>query len=337
MLTVGTINVAGLRGATITGKGPRGGAGLQEWFGGLRADPGGIDVLAFQETKVNADQIGDSLIALGIEREEFILQEDRFRKGHAGVGMWVNPQNRLVTEIRTPLEDAENSERYSYSGRWLEVDLDPDITVVSSYFHHAESPTAMSRAGVRIDREKSVHSMDSKHHFIADTFARIRQLRESGRKLIIMGDVNIAHTEIDIKNAKGNRTKAGFLPEERVWLDLLLGPKSARECSSELDRLKEVYRYNPEIDYSPPATVEFDRGFVGLHDVTREFFGPEQRVYTWWTNMGHAFDNDAGWRIDYQFTDEALAKSVVELRVDRQSDFATRFSDHAPLLVKYDI
>jgi exodeoxyribonuclease-3 len=104
-----------------------------------------------------------------------------------------------------------------------------------------------------------------------------------------------------------------------------------------LDQLKTVYRNNPEIDYRPPPTAEFDRGFVGLHDVTREFFGPEHRVYTWWTNMGHAFDNDAGWRIDYQFTDDALAKTVVEVRIDRQSDFATRFSDHAPLLVKYDI
>jgi exodeoxyribonuclease-3 len=221
MLVVGTINVAGLRGATITGKGPRGGAGLQEWFKSLRTDPDGIDVLAFQETKVNVDQIGGPLSALGIEAPDFALQEDRFRKGHAGVGMWVNPQRRTVTEIRTPFEDTENSERYSYSGRWLEVDLDPDLTVVSSYYHHAESPTSVSRAGVKIAREKSVHSMDSKHHFMADSFARIRQLRESGRKLIIMGDVNIAHTEIDIKNAKGNRTKAGFLPEERVWLDLL--------------------------------------------------------------------------------------------------------------------
>jgi exodeoxyribonuclease-3 len=328
VFTVATINVAGLRGATITGKGPRTGHGLQEWFAQIRQS--GVDVIAFQETKVNADQMLEPLKLLEINPDDFFLQEDQFRKGHAGVGLWINPETITVSAIETPLESHPNSQKYSFSGRWLEAELSNEVTVVSAYFHHAESPTSMSRDRVLIDRNKSEHSMNSKHFFMDASFARIRELLKTRKHLIVMGDINIAHHDLDLKNFKGNKTKAGFLPEERAWLDLLLH-------ESDLEQIKKTYSYNPDFDYHPPQVEQFDQGFLDMHDVSRELWGPQTSRYTWWTNMGHAFDNDAGWRIDYQFVDAALAQSVISSDVHKQTSFLTRFSDHAPLVNIYKI
>lgn len=328
MFTVATINVAGLRGATITGKGPKMGHGLQEWWNEDRDQP--LDVIALQETKVNEEQVSEPLKVLGVDSSDFYFQEDRFRKGHAGVALWVNPKTVSVEDLRMPLENQTDSERFSFSGRWLEADLSNGVTVVSSYFHHADSPTTVSRDGVQIDRAKSEHSMESKYQFMDVVFARIRELLRTKSHVIVMGDINIAHHEIDLKNAKGNKTKAGFLPEERVWLDLLLS-------ESDLDTIKNTYAYNSDLDYRPPKVSQFDQGFIGMHDVAREQWGPDTARYTWWTNMGRAFDNDAGWRIDYQFTDSELATLIRDARVDKQSSFLSRYSDHAPLVVSYDL
>ncbi|VEI13925.1 exodeoxyribonuclease III [Trueperella bialowiezensis] len=117
---------------------------------------------------------------------------------------------------------------------------------------------------------------------------------------LVGGDFNIVHTERDIKNWKPNYNKTSGVLQ-------------------------------PEIDY-------LDRWFAGQWvDTHRQLSGEAQGPYTWWSQRGKAFDNDAGWRIDYQMTTPELAERAVSARVDRAPSYAERWSDHAPLVMRYDV
>ncbi len=116
---------------------------------------------------------------------------------------------------------------------------------------------------------------------------------------MVCGDINIGHTERDIKNWKGNRTKAGFLPEERAVLDSW-----------------------------------YASGWV---DVARVQAGDVDGPYSWWSWRGQAFDTDAGWRIDVHVATERLAATATFADVDRAATYDARFSDHAPVVVGYDV
>jgi exodeoxyribonuclease-3 len=117
---------------------------------------------------------------------------------------------------------------------------------------------------------------------------------------VFTGDLNVAHREADLKNWKGNIGCAGFLPEEQAYFDNW-----------------------------------FDE--LGWVDVVRAAFPDEAGPYSWWSYRGKAFDNDAGWRIDYQIVNPQLAKLAQNPRVDRAPSYDTRWSDHAPVVVDYDI
>ncbi|AEF42419.1 exodeoxyribonuclease III [Hoyosella subflava] len=121
----------------------------------------------------------------------------------------------------------------------------------------------------------------------------------ANRPQIICGDFNIAHAEADIKNWRGNLKSSGFLPHEREWLSGLIGDGQA---------WADVIRVlNPGVE------------------------GP----YTWWSYRGKAFDNDAGWRIDYHITSRVLAGRASGARVERAPTYDARWSDHAPVTVRY--
>ena len=136
-----------------------------------------------------------------------------------------------------------------------------------------------------------------KERFMAAVAARMTDLNASPRAAVVCGDWNIAHTENDIKAWKANRTKAGFLPAERQWLTDLLA--------------------------------------TGWVDVVREVHPEVAGPYSWWSWRGRAFDNDAGWRIDYQLANRSLADRLVTARVERADAYALRWSDHAPVTVEY--
>ena len=123
---------------------------------------------------------------------------------------------------------------------------------------------------------------------------RLAAQARDGRHYAICGDWNIAHRKIDIKNWRGNLKKSGFLPEERAWMDELFGD-------------------------------------VGLTDAFRRV-EPGEHHYTWWSNRGRAWDNNTGWRIDYQVTTPALAETARRVEIWKDS----RFSDHAPLIMDYE-
>ncbi|MDR2748455.1 MAG: endonuclease/exonuclease/phosphatase family protein [Bifidobacteriaceae bacterium] len=338
MITVASVNCAGLRGSNITGKSANRGYPMSRW---LKNSPD-IDILALQETRVNEEQARDPLLKLGIEYEKFFFQQDNNRKGHSGVAL-IALRGRFEN-IKTPFEEIEETEKHCFSGRWIEADYTAEngakLKVVSAYLHHADSPKVKLNNGELISREKSIKTMDDKHIFMSRVTSRLRELKKESENgllekqkipLLVVGDFNIAHHDIDIKNSKGNIDKAGFLPEERAWVSLWMGNSVNDERAS-----FQNYEYNPRLDYSPPKTDEFERGELGLVDVHRQLLDKKE-VYTWWSNRGRAFDNDTGWRIDYQMASPDLAKKAVHARVDRADSYAHRWSDHCPLVISYDV
>jgi exodeoxyribonuclease III len=136
-----------------------------------------------------------------------------------------------------------------------------------------------------------------KERFMAAVAARMEILRRKRRDAVVCGDWNIGHTTSDIKAWKANQKKAGFLPSERQWLTDLLA--------------------------------------TGWVDVVRVLHPDVPGPYSWWSWRGKAFDNDAGWRIDYQLATAKLAARVVVARVERAEAYALRWSDHAPVTVEY--
>jgi exodeoxyribonuclease-3 len=161
--------------------------------------------------------------------------------------------------------------------------------------------------------------------------SHLRDLQNEKTEFIMVGDFNIAHHEIDIKNHSGNRTKAGFLPQERIWLDLWFS-----QAGSDIANL-DLYLYDEKIDYYAPKSPleQFQKGALGLHDLLREQC-PDEEVYTWWTYLGRAFDNNAGWRIDYQIATDYFAKRVTNVEVYKQPSYQQRYSDHAPIVVDFE-
>ncbi|RDG34784.1 exodeoxyribonuclease III [Streptomyces corynorhini] len=152
--------------------------------------------------------------------------------------------------------------------------------------------------------EVGTERQDEKIRFMDAFLPYLERLRASaaadGREVLVCGDWNIAHREADLKNWKANRKASGFLPEERAWL----------------------------------GRVFDETGYV---DVVRAQHPDQDGPYSWWSYRGRAFDNDAGWRIDYHVATEGLAGRAVKSWVERAATHAERWSDHAPVTAVFDL
>lgn len=149
----------------------------------------------------------------------------------------------------------------------------------------------------RTENPKDVEKYEEKLRFL-DTFGPyLDELLASGRDVVVAGDWNIAPDERDIKNWKGNLKNSGFLPHEREWVAQRLA--------------------------------------AGWVDVAREHHGDVAGPYAWWSWRGKAFDNDAGWRIDYHLASPSLARRAERAWVDRAGAYDLRWSDHAPVAVDF--
>ncbi|MFJ6215444.1 exodeoxyribonuclease III [Streptomyces sp. NPDC092296] len=150
--------------------------------------------------------------------------------------------------------------------------------------------------------EVGTERQDEKERFMKEFMVHLIDLRTraeaAGREVLVCGDWNIAHREADLKNWRANQKSSGFLPEERAWL-----------------------------------TQVFDQ--AGYVDVVRRLHPDRPGPYSWWSYRGRAFDNDTGWRIDYQIATPGLADTCVEAHVERAPSHAERWSDHAPVTVTY--
>jgi exodeoxyribonuclease-3 len=273
-LRVATANVNGVRAAFRRGMG--------EWLAARD-----IDILALQEVRASTD---DLTALLGDEWD--VLHDPATAKGRAGVAI----ASRNAAHIHRVELGATD---FDTAGRWIEADYevgDRIVTVVSAYVHSGE-----------VDTPKQV----DKYRFLDAFEARLPQLAEHSELAVVMGDLNVGHRTLDIKNWKGNVKRAGFLPEERAYFDRFVGAEGDERANAGAG--------------------------LGWVDVGRRASGEVPGPYTWWSWRGKAFDNDAGWRIDYQLATPALADTVVSYQVDRAAAYDERWSDHAPVVVDYAI
>ncbi|MGW0006674.1 exodeoxyribonuclease III [Nocardia grenadensis] len=253
-----TVNVNGVRAAA--------GKGLLAWLARTEAD-----IVCLQETRADDAQVAAAL-APALADGWSLAHAEPGVKGRAGVGVLAR---RPMRSVRVGIEpDSE----FAATGRYLEVDFD-EVTVASVYVHTGEADTPRQ---------------DEKYRFLDELAARMSTRTGA---FVIAGDWNIAHTERDLKNWKGNLKKSGFLPAERAWLDRQLA--------------------------------------AGYVDVVRELHPEGDGPFSWWSYRGRAFDNDTGWRIDYQLVTPQAAERAKQAVVERAATYAERWSDHAPVTVQY--
>ncbi|PSM44045.1 exodeoxyribonuclease III [Streptomyces dioscori] len=188
------------------------------------------------------------------------------------------------------------SAEFDGSGRYVEADL-PGVTVASLYLPSGEVGTER--------QDEKIRFMDEFRTYLKAL--RVRAAAE-GREVVVCGDWNIAHQPADLKNWRANQKSSGFLPEEREWLGKVFGTEAGDGDADGLGYVDVVRALHPDVD------------------------GP----YSWWSYRGRAFDNDSGWRIDYQVATPGLAARAVKAFVERAATHGDRWSDHAPVTVVYD-
>jgi len=233
-----TYNVNGIRSASSKG--------LVDYLGEAQAD-----VVCFQEIKALASQIDESGFE-GLGYKSFWYSAEK--KGYSGVGILSKEEpNAVVYGCGHELFDAE--------GRVIRADYDWG-SVLSVYFPSGSSGDSRQ---------------DVKMGFLEYFLGYISDLKQAIPNLVVCGDYNICHREIDIHDPKGNKDSSGFLPEERAWMD----------------------RW-------------FESGFT---DSFRELH-TEPDNYTWWSFRSGARSRNKGWRIDYISLSEALRGRLSDSGID---------------------
>ncbi len=203
-----------------------------------------IDVICIQETKANKEQVEINLLEkIGYHNYWFSAQ----KKGYSGVAIFSKkPPNNVIYGTKINHID--------YEGRVIQVDYD-ELSIISLYLP----------SGTNIDR------LEYKFKFMKDFKEYIDDLKIRYPKLIICGDYNICHKEIDIHDPIRNKNVSGFLPEERQWLDKFI-----------------------------------NSGFI---DSFRHL-NSEPHNYSWWSYRANSRVNNKGWRIDYALVSESLKKNI---------------------------
>ena len=261
MLKVISANLNGIRSAANKG--------FFDWLPLQQADAVGV-----QEVKAQHEHVDGVFCSPPDMKGHFHYA---LKKGYAGVGLYTRQEpSDIITGIGVPEFDDE--------GRWVEKRFDKPgrrFSVISCYFPSGSS---------------SEERQQAKYRFLDAIYPHLLELGQE-REFILVGDVNIAHKEIDLKNWKSNQKNSGFLPEERAWLTKLLDQAG----------LVDVYR-----------RLEPDAG---------------ETAYTWWSNRGQARAKNVGWRIDYHIATPAAAQTARTASIYK----AAWFSDHAPLTIDYDL
>jgi exodeoxyribonuclease-3 len=266
VLTVSSVNVNGIRAA-----GPK---GLTAWLAATDAD-----VVCLQETRARVEDLPAELLAsLDAHGWRLTLAPNEHALGRAGVAVLTRTEPEAV---RVGIGTGE----FAAAGRYLEVDL-PGLTVASLYLPNGTVGTP---------------KQDEKDRFLSVFAPFLAERREKAaaedREVLVCGDWNIAHTQADIRNWRGNVKNSGFLPHEREWIGAV-----------------------------------FDSGYV---DVVRSLHPGVDGPYSWWSYRGRAFDNDTGWRIDYHVATAGLAARAESAVVERAASHGERWSDHAPVTIRY--
>lgn len=240
-----TLNVNGIRAASRKG--------LFQWLSMQTAD-----VVCVQELKAQIPDLPQDILEPPGYHGYFHCAE---KKGYSGVGIYTRHKPEKVIK-------GLSIEEIDQEGRYLQADFG-DLTIISIYLPSGSSGD---------------HRQASKIFFMEKFFPILASLIASGRKIILCGDWNIAHKEIDLKNWRANQKHSGFLPEERAWLTAIFN----------------------------------ELGFV---DVFREI-NSEPDQYTWWSNRGQALVNNVGWRIDYQIATPDIASTATKTSIYKDEQFS---------------
>jgi exodeoxyribonuclease III len=227
------------------------------------------DVICLQELKAQAADMTAEMLAPAGYYGNFHYAE---KKGYSGVSIYSKAKPTVVIEGLS-IADIDSE------GRYIECQFG-NLSVVSLYLPSGSS-----------GEERQAF----KFSVLTRIMPHLEALAKSGRDVVVCGDINIAHQEIDLKNYKGNRKNSGFLPEERAWLGDLFSRVG----------WVDVYRK--------------------LHPATTD------ECYTWWSNRGAAYEKNVGWRLDYQIATPELANKAIKSTIYKDE----RFSDHAPLIIDY--
>ena len=238
--------------------------GFFEWLSNQQAD-----FVCLQELKAQATDMKTTMLQPDGLFGYFHYAE---KKGYSGVGIYSKQAaDKVIVGLGHDDIDSE--------GRYLEIQIG-NLSVISLYLPSGSS---------------SEQRQTIKYSVMERFYPHLANLMASGREIVICGDWNIAHQNIDLKNWRGNQKNSGFLPEERAWLSKIL---------QDLGWV-DVYRR--------------------LHPDTSD------ESYTWWSNRGQAWANNVGWRIDYQIATPGIASTAISSEIYK----AQRFSDHAPLIIDY--
>jgi exodeoxyribonuclease-3 len=213
--------------------------GFWEWF-----DEAQPDILCLQETKAQPNQLSKKLRQPAGYQSHWHSAE---RKGYSGVGTWA----REEVDVQYGL----GIEEFDVEGRVL-ISEHPGFTLLNCYMPNGK---------------QSQERLDYKLRFYEALLDSCDRMHADGKQLVICGDVNTAHKEIDLAHPKANETVSGFLPEERAWIDQFLEH--------------------------------------GLVDAFRAF-NQEPEQYTWWSYITRARERNVGWRIDYFLVSESLMSRV---------------------------
>lgn len=214
--------------------------GFVEWLS--QTSP---DILCLQETKAHLDQLPAALKDIEGYHSFFSTPE---RKGYSGVALYSRTEPEQVSF-------GLGIEEFDREGRVLIADYGRFV-LFNIYFPNGQSST---------DR------LQYKMEFYDAFLECVEKLKEEGRSIVLCGDLNTAHKEIDLARPKANENTSGFLPKERAWLDKFMA-----------------------------------HGYV---DIFRTF-NQEPEQYTYWDQMTRARDRNVGWRIDYFFVDDAFAEKI---------------------------
>ncbi|MEY3864076.1 MAG: hypothetical protein RL183_962 [Pseudomonadota bacterium] len=257
MLRIITANLNGIRSAAKKG--------FFEW-----ANTQSPDILCIQELKAQEADLDSALMNPNGYHGFF---QYALKKGYSGVGLY---SKKAPDSVKIGFDDGE----FDAEGRYVEARFG-NLIVISAYFPSGSS---------------APERQEAKFRFLDLFMPHIKKLKSEGLEIVLCGDINIAHKEIDLKNWKGNLKNSGFTPEEREWMTQLFSEAG----------FMDVYRF--------------------LHPNT------EDECYTWWSQRGQAYAKNVGWRIDYQIATPGIAKKAQRVEIYK----GEKFSDHAPLIIDYE-
>ena len=203
------------------------------------------DILCIQETKANLDQLPKKLVNVDGYKSYFNSAE---RKGYSGVGLYSSLKPKKI-------DNGFGIKKFDMEGRVQIADYD-DFVLFNIYFPNG-----------KMSDERLKYKLDFYDAFLDHA----NNLRDEGRNIVICGDVNTAHNEIDLAHPKENSKISGFLPVERAWIDKFL-----------------------------------ENGYVD----TFRMFNQEPEQYTWWSYRTKARDRNVGWRLDYFFVNEEFKNNI---------------------------